>query len=311
MNITLLFLIFISSVAPASASNVEYQIEGYVSAVAEELNNGPVNVGDTISGTFYVNTDASYTDGADTFAIYNNSNLSLNIGANYELTASSGYVWVTNGSSTDRIQLDFTAAGGELSGPIINSDWVPDYYHNQFRFDGDYLSSSEMPMKIDLDEMYYGWSKLRFNIDDDVQIEFTLTNLSAAATVPTYTCNGFQSPLANGPVKVKKNRVLPVKAQLFNDTEMMTDANIVSPPVIQVTYQSSVESDPIDVTNDAYAVGFGTDGNIFEYNVADECWQYNLKTSNYTSPGTYTITMESGKDSEYLVNTCSALFVIE
>ena len=129
--------------------------------------------------------------------------------------------------------------------------------------------------------------------------------------VPSYSCSGFQSPLANGTVKVKKNRVIPVKAQLFNDTQMMTDADIVSPPAIQVTYQSSLESDAVDVTDEAYAVGFGTEGNAFEYNVADECWQFNLKTKNYTASGTYTITMKSGDETEYLVDTCEAQFVIE
>lgn len=128
---------------------------------------------------------------------------------------------------------------------------------------------------------------------------------------PTYFCTGFQSPLANGAVKVKKNRVIPVKAQLFNDTQIMKDIDIVSLPVIQVTYQSIPEATAIDVTDEAYAVGFGTEGNAFEYNAVDEVWQFNLKTKNYTAPGTYTITMKSGDETEYFIDTCEAEFVIE
>ena len=55
----------------------------------------------------------------------------------------------------------------------------------------------------------------------------------------------------------------------------------------------------------------GTDGNIFEYNPDTLMWQFNLKTKNYTAPGTYTITMKSGDENEYLVETCTATFVIE
>lgn len=128
---------------------------------------------------------------------------------------------------------------------------------------------------------------------------------------PTYSCSGFQSPLDNGAVKVKKNRVIPVKGQLFDETLMLTDTDITAPPVIQVTYQSTPDADAIDVTEDAYATGLGTDGNTFEYNVGDDVWQFNLKTKNYTATGTYTINMKSGDETEYLVNTCTAQFVIE
>ena len=125
-------------------------------------------------------------------------------------------------------------------------------------------------------------------------------------TTPTYSCSGFQAPLANGSVKVKKNRVLPVKAELVDaDNFILTDADIVSSPVIQVSYSSS-PGYAVDVTDDAYAAGLGTDGNAFEYNVAEQVWQFNLKTKNYTSPGTYTITMQSGDETEYLIDTCEA-----
>jgi hypothetical protein len=41
----------------------------------------------------------------------------------------------------------------------------------------------------------------------------------------------------------------------------------------------------------------------------DEAWHFNLKTKEYTAAGTYTITMVSGDNSEYIVDpTCEAVF---
>ena len=72
---------------------------------------------------------------------------------------------------------------------------------------------------------------------------------------------------------------------------------------------SSQNGDPQDVTDDAYPVGWGTEGNEFEYNLADQVWQYNLRTKNNSAAGTYTITIVSGDESEYLIDrTCEAVF---
>jgi hypothetical protein len=66
---------------------------------------------------------------------------------------------------------------------------------------------------------------------------------------------------------------------------------------------------PQDVPEDALPDRFGTEGNEFEYNLADGVWQYNLKTKNHTAAGTYTITMVSGNESEYMIDlTCAAAF---
>lgn len=43
--------------------------------------------------------------------------------------------------------------------------------------------------------------------------------------------------------------------------------------------------------------------------LSDGAWQYNLKTSNYTAPGTYTITIVSGDETEYRIDpSCEAAF---
>jgi len=125
-----------------------------------------------------------------------------------------------------------------------------------------------------------------------------------------YSCVGFDPPMDNGPVKVKKNKVLHLKAELRDeDGTPLTDLDITSPPVIQVDYQS-VGGVAEDVTDQALPPGMGTKGNQFKYD--GEKWHFNLKTKNYTAPGRYTITMVSGDDCEYIVDpTCTAVLLIE
>jgi Glycine rich protein len=127
---------------------------------------------------------------------------------------------------------------------------------------------------------------------------------------PSLSCVGFESPMNSGPVKVKHNRVLPLKAQLFNATEIPVIETALSAfPLIQVLYNSST-APAVDVTDQALSDGQGTPANQFEFSGGK--WQFNLETKKYTAPGTYTITMVSGNTSEYLINpTCVAKFVIE
>ena len=126
---------------------------------------------------------------------------------------------------------------------------------------------------------------------------------------PQLTCVGFYPPLADGAVTVRNKRVLPLKAELFDvDSLKITDADIISPPVIQVFYDPGVQP-AVDVTSDALSAGQGTDGNQFEF-TGEAKWQFNLSTKNYTAAGTYTIKMVSGDESEYAIDSCVAQFVV-
>ena len=108
-------------------------------------------------------------------------------------------------------------------------------------------------------------------------------------------------PMASGPVKVKNNRALPLKTVLVDDAGMeITNTDITALPVLQVLYSSSTGGDPVDVSDEALAAGEGTDGNQFEYN-EEGFWQFNLKTKNFSSAGTYTILVVSGDESEYII----------
>ena len=100
-----------------------------------------------------------------------------------------------------------------------------------------------------------------------------------------------------------------MKAQLLDANQTpATDADLSSFPVLEITFSPASGGDPVDVTNDALAVGLGTQGNQFEF--TGQRWQYNLDTSNYTAPGTYTLTMVAG-DTYVISPTCVARFSIE
>lgn len=126
----------------------------------------------------------------------------------------------------------------------------------------------------------------------------------------TLVCVGFEPPMDLDAVKVEKKRALPLNAQLLDGDGMpLTDANLAMSPVLQVMYtpKNGDEAAP-DVTYDVLAVGLGTPGNQFTFEV--DKWQYNVETSDYTAPGTYTLKMVAG-DSQIIRPTCEATFVVE
>ena len=127
---------------------------------------------------------------------------------------------------------------------------------------------------------------------------------------PAYACQGFEPPLADGPVTAKGNRALPLRAELFDqDGVAFTGTDLGAPPVLQVRYQSGIDGTPEDVSDQILWVGQGTAGNAFVFSGSK--WRFNLKIGNYTAPGTYTMTMISGNGAEYRVEPiCEAQFIV-
>lgn len=137
---------------------------------------------------------------------------------------------------------------------------------------------------------------------------------SANGTLKSVRCEGFDTPLTTYPVKVRKNRTLPLKAELYNAAgSLIKNADVISPPVISVMFNSGDGDGAVDVTDGTLAAGQGDDGNQFVY--TDEgIWRFNLRTRNYSAPGMYSITMQSGNNDEYqieFVSTCITQFAIE
>jgi hypothetical protein len=128
--------------------------------------------------------------------------------------------------------------------------------------------------------------------------------------VPMYNCVGFDPPADRSRIGIRKNRVVPLKAQLLGEDGLpLSDADVAAPPQVQVEFSSGA-TNAIDVSSDSLSAGQGTDGNKFEF--PDGRWRYNLKTSNYTMPGTYIVSLISGDPSEYVVDpTCEVEFVVE
>lgn len=139
-------------------------------------------------------------------------------------------------------------------------------------------------------------------------------NVKVEIIEPTpVSCVGFESPMANGPVKVRgKNRALPLKAELLDDGgAALTDAHLASTPVLQVLYDAGQGAGAVDVTDEALPAGQQTEGNQFIF-TTDGKWQYNLSTKNYTAPGTYHLSIVTGDVEEYEISpSCQASFVVD
>jgi hypothetical protein len=128
---------------------------------------------------------------------------------------------------------------------------------------------------------------------------------------PVISCAGFAPPMKNYPVAVKKNRVLPLKAELLDaEGVLVLGGDLTAPPIFQVWYEyGTTEED--DASFYALPAGKGAEGNQFVF-TDDDKWQFNLKTSNYSGPGTYTVIMESGDPSEYVViPSCVTEFIVK
>jgi len=151
--------------------------------------------------------------------------------------------------------------------------------------------------------------------------------LGVGPAVPIYACRGFEPPmnlaylppaLGGGLIarKVKKNKVLPFKAQLVDgDGNVVT--NLVAPPEIHLAYTDEMMVS-WDVSEYALAPGKSSDGQ--QFTLAGDKWTFNLSTkvsgqppgSQVGDPGTYTGTMVSGDPSEYVIDpTCTGVFIIE
>jgi len=134
-------------------------------------------------------------------------------------------------------------------------------------------------------------------------------NIAPASDAQVLSCSGFDSPLDDGAVKVKKNRALPFKARLQDESlQYVDDSWLTAPPVIQVIFDDGSGGGD-DVSNEALYAGAGTEGNQFEF--INDQWQFNLKIKNYSASGTYDVQMVSGDESEYVIDpTCDAQFAV-
>ena len=125
----------------------------------------------------------------------------------------------------------------------------------------------------------------------------------AQEATPSYSCAGFKPPCDKIISLKNKNRSIPFRTQLFDSEGLpITDADIMSPPKIEVTFESNMPSPSDTTVYDGLPPAKATDGNEFIYE--DGEWHLNIKIRDYyEGSGTYTLTMESGDKSEYLIDS--------
>jgi len=126
----------------------------------------------------------------------------------------------------------------------------------------------------------------------------------SANTIPELTCNGFAPPF-DQPLSLKKKvkRAIPVDMVLIGaDGYMVTDADIVAPPVINVFFNAQVFGEIPPNTDDLLPLGSANDDNIFRFDPDSGQWIYNLGTKQFTAPGTYMVIVTSGDEPESTIN---------
>lgn len=135
--------------------------------------------------------------------------------------------------------------------------------------------------------------------------------IRTASIVPTLTCLGdsFESPFSEI-ITLKNNmkKAIPVKMALVDaDGNLITDSDISSPPVVNVSYTPGTGAD--DSNNpDLVPPGLADDGNEFRFDYP--YWLINLATKQFSSEGTYVVTAVAG-DESYTIDaaSCSGTFV--
>lgn len=130
----------------------------------------------------------------------------------------------------------------------------------------------------------------------------------------TIACEGFEPPLsADQAVKVRKNRVLPLRMRLLDDFGAPLGGEaLAAAPVVQVLLKSADTSDAVDVSSLIDTKGNGDEGNQFKA-MTDGRWSFLLSTNHFTAPGRYAISAVSGNSEEYVISSpsCAASFVID
>lgn len=172
------------------------------------------------------------------------------------------------------------------------------------------ITTAELTALPGLSEFDY--AGFEFYVFDAGEPTFIAGAFNALTEIPGMSCFGFLPPLQMYPVSVKKNRVLPLKMQLFDDEGVLvTDRDVATPPSFQIMFSPNSPSAPIDVTTDAEFVGEGA--NDYQFVFTDEgYWQYNLKIRNFSEPGTYTVRVVSGDEWNYVIDpSCETSLLIE
>lgn len=133
-------------------------------------------------------------------------------------------------------------------------------------------------------------------------------------TLAEIHCVGFDYPMDEELfMPVNKNRsALPLRAVLLdNEGGTVTDEDLASAPVVQVTFTSDEPDSEPELVDDEDLVSIhdADSGNLFVYMPLSQEWVFNLSARPLEAAGKYEISMVSGDLTEYVIQTdCISTF---
>ena len=172
---------------------------------------------------------------------------------------------------------------------------------------------TSLPELAEFDESGFTISFVDWNVAPaEPDVTWISGYFDSLSSTPKVICQGFDAPMNRYPVRVRKNRVLPLKMEIYDDSGFAVTGNgLTAPPMLRVSYSPQLSNQSADVTNDAVAAGHGTEGKQFVF-TEDGYWQFNLHTKSYSAPGTYTVNVSTGNELDYLIDpTCETIFVVD
>jgi hypothetical protein len=266
----------------------------------------------TLHGPQFIN-DGNYGNGSSWIGSSSNSWLKIDLGqdASIELIKF-GRDRIFNGLAfDDRDPGNFTIEVAVDDSIYADGDDTNDgsEYTQVFTSAFDGLINGAETLQVSFDPPIEGrFIKMTFAISgaaiDEVEV--------FGSTAPAFACSGFDAPMANYPVKAKKNRAFPLKMELSDGEGFaVMGGDLVAPPIVQVIFDPAGDDPAVDISDEVVSSGQGSDGNQFVY-TDDDIWQFNLKSGNYSAPGLYMVTVISGDETEYTIEpACVTSFEIE
>jgi hypothetical protein len=208
--------------------------------------------------------------------------------------------------------IEFDMAVKDVSMYIADIDSGEGITLNAFDESDTLLSTLAYPAAINLDSAVLlvdfgtvtGIRKVTLVGNDPIGID-NLSFEPVAPLVPALTCNGFMPPF-DQPLSLKKKvkRAIPVDMVLTGaDGYAITDTDILAPPVINVLFDGQVFGEDPPDTDDLLPLGSANEDNIFRFDIDSWQWIYNLGTKQFTAAGKYTVTVASGDETEYTIDT--------
>lgn len=147
----------------ANAGSVKFEFTGVVTNLSSSLLTD-FSIGETVYGTYIVD-DSSFAA----------SDLYVQVGNDYSLTADTGHVQVSPGVW---FLVSFGASSG-ITGPAVNGN-PPNYFDIQLNDDNNLLEAGVLPLSYPIS--LFGWDRSNINFPDDAnRLSFEVQSISVAS----------------------------------------------------------------------------------------------------------------------------------